>query len=103
VKGEDSPFYHMYKAQTNLYKYMSEHGPVVRKISQLGLLYYEFASLSEEQMEDSFNDEEIWMRFTPHLVEVDGSDSDELVDTLLKRLRSFLRSPRSSRGQEGLR
>ncbi len=90
VKGEDSPLHHMFNAQTNLYKYMSEHGPIIRKISRLGLLYYEFATLSEEEMENSYNDDEIWMRFMPRFVEVDGSGSDELVETLLKRLRWFL-------------
>jgi len=90
VKGEDSPLYHMYRAQTNLYKYMSEHGPTPRKISQLGLLYYEFSDLSDEEMEDSYNDYDVWMKFSPRLVAVDGSGSDELVDTLLKRLRWFL-------------
>ncbi len=101
VKGKDSPLHHMYTTQCNLYKYMSEHGPVIRKISQLGLLYYECASLSEEQMEDSYNDEEVWVRFCPRFVEVDGSGSDELVETLLKRLRWFLDLREAPQGKKG--
>ncbi len=52
-------------------------------------------------MPDSFNDEEVWVRFRPRFVEVDGSSSDSLVRGLLRKVRSFLDMTEPPAGRKG--
>lgn len=101
AKDESHPLFHRYKAQTCLYKYMMEHGPSPRSVSQLGLLYYEFRRPSDDEMDDCYNDEEVWAPFTPRFVNVDGSESESLTNDLLKRLRYFLDLKAAPEGKDG--
>ncbi len=101
AKVEGDALYYAYRAQTCCYKYMLEHGPNPMKVSRLGLLYYEFLALDEDQMSDAYNDDDVWARFRPKFIEVDGSDSDSLIAGLLKRLRALLDMQEAPAGKKG--
>lgn len=90
AKKEGEPLFYSYRAQLCIYRYMMEHGANPRKVSRLGLLHYEFFDWDEDEMPDSYNDQDFLARFRPRCVDIDIEGSDELVESLLRRLREFL-------------
>lgn len=104
VKSEDHPLYHMYRAQLSLYKYMLEHEANPRAVSKLGILYYEFSRLDDdEDMIQSATDDEIWTCFKPKYVDVDVSGANKLVNSLLRTVRSLLDMDELPAGKPGCR
>jgi hypothetical protein len=100
VKAEDHPLFHSYRTQVNHYAYALQNSANPRTVSRVGLLYYEFAHLSDEEMADSFNDSEVWARFKPKVVEMD-LDPEGIVVPLLEKVRDLLDLSECPKGRKG--
>lgn len=100
AKPEGDPLGHQYQGQLSLYKFMLEHGQNPRKVSGLGLLYYEFSGLTDEEMANAYTDESIEVRFKPRCVDIPIKGSDALVRELLSKVRKLLDMPEPPPGKK---
>jgi hypothetical protein len=89
VKTEDEALYYKYEAQLNFYGFLCEQMAEAYKVSRIGLLYYVYAPVTDDEILDTVGSSTITVGFNPILKEVDY-DPKRIVLPLLKKVRELL-------------
>lgn len=100
TKLASHPLSEMYRAQVNMYGFLLERCPDAYEISRVGLLYYEFSPLTDDEILLNVGDDFMFARFTPQLIEIEYSP-EEIVVPLLKKVRELIDMQDPPKGNDG--
>jgi hypothetical protein len=88
-KTEDDALFHKYQAQVNFYGLLCELAAEAYEISRVGILYYVYEPVTDDDVLDTTGPSTITVQFTPRLTLVDY-DPQRIVVPLLKKVRALL-------------
>jgi hypothetical protein len=100
TKLDSHPLSAMYRAQVNMYGFLLERCPEAYEISRVGLLYYEFSPLTDDEILLNVGDDFMFARFTPQLIEIEYNP-EEIVVPLLEKVRALIDMQNPPDGKEG--
>jgi hypothetical protein len=99
-KTEDEALFYKYQAQVNFYGFLCEHAAEAYKVSRVGIMYYVFKPLTDEEVLDTTGPSSIMPRFDGRLTLVDY-DPDRIVLPLLRKVRELLDMDRPPDSADG--
>lgn len=102
VKKEGSPLFYAYRLQVNFYAYVAGLASPSYTVSRGGLLYFQFAGMTDTEIRKNFNDTYMWGKFKPEYVDVE-IDPDTVVIPVLNRIRELLDMTEAPKGRKGCR
>ena len=89
MKPNDDPLTAKYIAQTNFYGFVLENCPEAWTVERVGILYYQFEHLTDEEIPSFTKKDHILARFRPVVQEVEY-DPQKFVVPLLEEVRELL-------------
>jgi hypothetical protein len=88
-KAEGDALFYKYEAQVNFYGFLCEQMAEAYKVSRVGILYYVYEPVTDEEVLDTTGPSSITVQFTPKLRVVDY-DPQRIIVPLLNRVRELL-------------
>jgi hypothetical protein len=85
----EHPLTAKYIVQTNFYGYLLEQSEAAPKVTKVGILNYEFAPLTDEEILKKTEDDCVWTRFRPIVTEV-TYDPESIVVPVLEHVRELI-------------
>jgi hypothetical protein len=99
-KTEDEALFYKYQAQVNFYGFLCEQAAEAYKVSRVGIMYYVFKPLTDEEVLDMTGPSSIMPLFDGKLRLVDY-DPERIVLPLLKKVRELLDMDRPPDSADG--